>query len=180
MAITINWATKVINVPQADLTPLGGSLYQLNIDSFRLTLKDLEDDEAGIPFLRTHDHNTESVLAGITFARQVKIINGYTVQFGDGQYGVNLVGANSNIPDVLVRNQVSVNSQNSAGLIVAGSGLSAAEALQLQEMHRLHGLEVGLPLVVDGTGNTRRVPASGGTISQTIATVGGVTTVTRQ
>jgi hypothetical protein len=44
------------------------------------------------------------------------MINNYTVTFEDGQYAVNLVGANSNIADVVNVNQVSVRSANSAGL----------------------------------------------------------------
>jgi hypothetical protein len=117
MSISINWATKVISVPQVDLTPLGGSLYELDVDAFRLTLKDLEDDEAGMAFPHTHNHVGESTLAGTTFARQVEIINGYTVTFQDGQYRVRLAGANNNISDVANLNQVSIVAANSAGLV---------------------------------------------------------------
>lgn len=122
MAITINWSTKVINVPQADLLSLGGGIYELDVDDFRLELKNLEDSEAGMAFPDTHRHNTEVVLGGLTLARVVEIINGYTVTFEDGQYAVSLVGANNNIADVTNVNQVSVRANNSAGLIVAGGG----------------------------------------------------------
>lgn len=131
MAITINWPTKVINVPRADMTLVQSSpieVRELNIDSFRLRLKDLEDDVEGIPFIRTHNHNTTVVVGGITLARVVEIINGYTVTFEDGAYAVNLVGANSNIADVLNLNTVSVRSANSAGLIQQ----SELEALKYQ------------------------------------------------
>jgi hypothetical protein len=121
MAISIDWGAKVINVPQGDLTPLGGSLYELDVDAFRLTLKDLEDDEAGIVFEDTHRHNTEATLSGTTFARQVELINGYTVTFQNGSYRVRLSGANNNITDVANLNSVSLLSTNSAGLIV-GAG----------------------------------------------------------
>jgi len=47
----------------------------------------------------------------------VEIINGYTVTFEDDSYAVNLVGANSNIADVVNLNTVSVRAANSAGLI---------------------------------------------------------------
>lgn len=122
MAITIDWGVKVINIPKVDLTFISGSLYELDINSFRLRLKDLEDDEEGMNFPTTHEHNTETILSGTTFARQVNIINGYTVTFEDGQYRVRLSGANSNISDVTNLNQVSILSQNSAGLIVGGVG----------------------------------------------------------
>jgi hypothetical protein len=55
-------------------------------------------------------------LGGLTYARVIEIINGYTITFEDGQYAVNLVGANSNVGDCVNVNQVSVRSANSAGL----------------------------------------------------------------
>lgn len=118
MAVSVNWLTKVINVPQADLTPLGGTKYEYDVDEFRLALKALEAGAEGMPFLDTHEHTTEKVLSGVTYARFVEIINGYTVEFEDGQYEVQLFGANHNIADVKVQNQVSIIVQNSAGLVI--------------------------------------------------------------
>jgi hypothetical protein len=119
MAISITWGTKVINVPKADLTLIQASpeVRELDLDWFRLQLKDLEDDPEGMPFVDTHRHNTEVTLSGLTYARIVEIINGYTVEFEDGQYTVNCVGANHNISDVKVANQVSLIVNNAAGLI---------------------------------------------------------------
>jgi len=128
--ITINWNTKVINVPQVDLTLISGIIYELDIDAFRLRLKDIEDDEDGIIFPRTHNHNTAISVAGVTLARVVEIINGYTVTFEDGQYAVILVGANSNISDVTNVNQVSVRSNNSAGLIVSSADQEALDEIR--------------------------------------------------
>src|SRR3990167_6303886 len=119
MAITINWSTKVISVPKADLTLISSSpieIRELNINTFRLTLKDLEDDVDGMPYLTTHNHNTTLAVGGVTLARVVEIINGYTVTFENGTYAVNLVGANSNVGDVVNLNTVSVRAANSAGL----------------------------------------------------------------
>jgi hypothetical protein len=126
MTISINWGTGVIFVPKADLTLIGGAVYQLDLNTFRLALKDLEDNEDGIPFPRTHNHNTEVTLSGVVYARVIEIINGYTITFEDGQYAVNLVGANSNIPDVINLNQVSIRSFNSAGLVNTGTGIADA------------------------------------------------------
>jgi hypothetical protein len=56
-------------------------------------------------------------LAGIILARVVELINSYTITFEDGQYAVNLTGANSNIADKVNVNQVSVRASNSAGLV---------------------------------------------------------------
>lgn len=119
MAITINWKDKIINVPRADMLLIQSvpvEIRQLNINDFRLILKDLEDDAEGMTFLDTHRHNTTVMVGGALLARVVEIINGYTVTFEDGQYAVNLVGSNSNIGDVTNVNQVSIRSANSAGL----------------------------------------------------------------
>jgi len=129
MAITINWDTKVITVPKADTTLIQSTpteIRQLNLDTFRLILKDLEDDPEGMPFLKTHNNNPPVTVGGVVLARVVEIINGYTVTFEDGQYAVNLVGANSNVGDVVNVNQVSVRTANSAGLQDLSTILSAA------------------------------------------------------
>lgn len=128
MAISVDWPSKVISIPQSYLTSLGGGVYELDTNQFRLDLKDLEDNEQGISYLDTHRHNTEVTLAGVTYARFFEIINGYTITFEDLQYAVNLVGSNNNISEVANVNQVSIRSSNSAGLIsVSGGGSSASD-----------------------------------------------------
>ena len=120
MAISVHWGTKVITVPQGDLlqvqaTPI--EVYELNINDFRLALRDLEDDSAGIPFTDTHIYTAPLTVAGTTLARVVEILEPYTITFEpDLPYGVNVVGGNSNIPDRTNPNNVSVRSDNSAGL----------------------------------------------------------------
>jgi len=101
-------------------------IRQLNLDTFRLTLRNLEDSEDGMAFERTHKHNTSVTVGGVTLARVIEMINGYSITFEDGQYAVNLVGANSNVGDVVNVNQVSVRSANSAGLQDLSVILSAA------------------------------------------------------
>lgn len=122
MAISINWATKVIFVPLADLAVVSPGLYELDVDAFRLALKDIEDSEDGVAFPDTHRHNTQVTLSGVTYSRIVEIINGYTVEFEDLPYTVRCVGANHNIADVKVVNQVSLIVGNSAGLITVATG----------------------------------------------------------
>ena len=120
MAISINWPTKVINIPKADLTLIQSSpveVRELNLNSFRLELKDLEDSDYGMAYLKTHTHNAPVAVGGVQLARVVNIVNDYTITFEDGQYAVNLVGANSNAADRVNVNQVSVRASNSAGLI---------------------------------------------------------------
>lgn len=120
MAISIDWATKIISIPKADTTLLQLNpieIRELDLDAFRLALKSLEDSREGMPFLDTHRHNTTVTIGGVTLARVIEIINGFTITFENGAYAVNLAGANSNVGDVLNLNTVQVRSANSAGLI---------------------------------------------------------------
>lgn len=137
MAVSINWPTGVISVPQADLTLVSGTIYSMDTDQFRLDLKALEASVDGMGFLKTHIHNTEVTVAGTTFARALEILLPYSVEFEDGQYTVILQGSNNNIFDVasgiLVQNQVQIISTNSAGLIstVSGSGVTAQDKIDI-------------------------------------------------
>lgn len=132
MAVTINWGTKVISVLQSDLTLISGVKYYLDVNVFRLALKDLEDSEEGMIFDKTHNHNTAVTVGGVDLARVVEIVNGYTISFEDtgAPYSIRLQGANNNILDVSnVIANVNVLSTNSAGLIqVSGTSSTAAIA----------------------------------------------------
>lgn len=135
MAISIDYQTFVIYIPQDYLTPLGGDKYELDLNTFRLDLKALEESEEGMAFPDTHRHNTTVTLAGVTLARVVEIINAYTVTFEPGVYAVNAVGANSNIADVMNLNGVSLRTFNSAGLqvVVSGSGVTEQDKLDISD-----------------------------------------------
>jgi hypothetical protein len=202
MPISINWLTKVIHVPQSYLTPVGPDSYELDVNQFRLDLKNIEDGGEGMYFEDTHRHNTEVVLAGVTYARTFEVINGYQVEFEDGQYQVRLYGANHNLSDVKVLNSVSIIAQNSAGLqtvniagggeapsaaqvaaavwtyvtrtLTSAAGLTTEQATQLAEVHKIHGLKTGVPLVVAPTTRTA------GDVSQSIGQSGDTVTITRQ
>lgn len=131
MAISIEWATRVITVPKSYLTLVSGVLYEMDIDQFRLDLKALEATEEGMFFPLTHVHNTYVDIGGVVLAQVVLLTNGYTVTFEDDQYAVRLVGANSNIGDLVNINQVSIRSNNSAGLVqvdLGGGGGGGATA----------------------------------------------------
>lgn len=174
MAITIDWSTKVISVPRADmsliqLTPT--EIRELNLNWFRLQLKDIEDGDEGMVNDDTHSHNTEVSLGGLTYARVIAIINGYTVTFEDGQYAVNLVGANSNVGDVVNVNQVSVRSSNSAGMTSSPDieYSSFAGAIHLDEVNGVSG-------TVYPRG-TPRMPVNNLTDAMLIATYRGFGTI---
>lgn len=136
MPIAIDWPAKIIEVPQDYLTLVSPGIFQLDLNTARLDLKALEDDPAGMPFPDTHIHVAPRTIAGVTLARVFEIINGYRFLFEDGQYAVNLVGANSNIADVAIVNQVSLRSQNSAGLVQvsSGSGLDATQDSRIAQL----------------------------------------------
>lgn len=130
MTISVDWGTRTITVHKSDMDLIQSEpfeVYELDLNEFRLTLKGLEESDDGMIFPDTHSHNTEAVLSGVTFARVIQIINGYTITFEDGQYAVNAVGANSNLADVMNLNQVSLRSFNSAGLQVVTQGSSITE-----------------------------------------------------
>lgn len=136
MALTINYDTKVIEVPQADLTLVSGTLYELDTNQFRKDVMAILDDETHIWMDNAFIHNTEVTVAGTTFARTIEFINGYSVEFEDGAYSVRLAGSNNNIFDVengiLVQNTVQVIAQNSGGLI-SGEAIAADVAAILAD-----------------------------------------------
>lgn len=135
--ITVDYSTKIISIPQADLTLIGGTLYELDTESFRLELASIQDSEAGIWADTMVQHNTEVTVAGTTFARSIEIINGYSIEFESGTYSVRLSGSNNNIFDVengiLVQNSVQIISQNAAGLIVTTSGSLTPTQQQIRD-----------------------------------------------
>jgi len=159
MAVSINWATREITIPKADLTLVTGSLYELDTDALRLELKDIEDSEEGIPFPDTHRHNTEVTVAGVTYARVIEIINGYSLTFEDGQYSVRLAGSNNNFFDVengiLNQNQVQVIPGNAAGLIVRSIG----SGLNTEEHDKLMGLPEESEITADIDANSTQLAA---------------------
>lgn len=150
MTISINPATFVITVPQADLSLVSGTLYEHDTEAFRLELLDWEDSETGIVFLRTHNHNTTVTIAGVTFARTIELLAPYSIEYEDGAYSVRLVGSNNNFFDVeagiLVQNSVQIIAGNSAGLqvVTSGSGVLPSDVTDIKNAIFDEIMEVGL------------------------------------
>lgn len=123
MAISIDFPTKVITVNQADCTLVSGTLYSLDTEGvFRAQVIALLDDEEGMPFPRAIDHQTSYTVFGVTYARKIEVINGYSVTFlPDTDWSVLLEGSNNNLADIdsgiLNKNSVLPIPGNSAGLI---------------------------------------------------------------
>ena len=137
--IIVNWGTGEITVPRCFMSPLGDNRYLLDLDELRLALKDLEDDEDGMPFPDTHRHNTEVTISGVTYARTVEFLSPYTVTITPAEpYQVVCTGANHNIQDVY--NNLAgptLLPGNSAGLIVTdASGLNIQEAADLEMVRK--------------------------------------------
>lgn len=167
MAITIDYATKVISVPQGDCTLVSGTVYTMDTESvFRQSVMALLADENHIWMPDAYNHNTQYTVAGVTYARAIQIINGYTVQFTpDAQWSVVLEGSNNDIWDViggiLVQNQVQVIPTNSAGLIV-GAGTGGATAQEVWEYIITSGQQAQYELIKArlNAGNAFAVSAS--------------------
>lgn len=119
MSVSINWSTKIIFVSKNYMSVVQTfptEIRQLDLNAFRLALKALEYEPDGMPYTLTHNHNPSVTVGGVQLAQVIEILEPYTITFEDGQYAVNLVGANSNVADKTNVNQVSIRSANSAGL----------------------------------------------------------------
>ena len=132
MAITADWPSGVFTVPKADTTLVSigpPEIREFDVNDLRTAMRVLGASEAGMPWPESHFNTGEYTLSGFVYARGFGIINNYSVTFEDGQYTVNLFGANHNIADVKNANQVSIAVQNSGGLLVGdgGGGTTAAE-----------------------------------------------------
>ena len=161
MALSLDPATRVITVPQADLTFVSGTLYTLDSDQFRKDVMTLLASEPYAWLPDAYRHNTEVTVAGVTYARTIEIINGFSVTFEDtgSAYTVRIEGSTNNIFDVEngILNPtalVTVISTNSAGLqtVTSGSGLDPTQSTQLQEIYKLLGLDAAVTVTITPTG----------------------------
>lgn len=140
MAFSFDPLTYIFLIPKSDLTLVSGTLYTHDTAAFRLELKAWEASAEGAIFPKTHDHNTEVEIVGVTYARAIKILAPYSIEYENDQYTVILQGSNNNIFDVasgiLVQNQVQVIPSNSAGLITiaSGSGVTAQDKIDIAEL----------------------------------------------
>jgi len=120
--ISVNPMTYEVTIPQADLTLVSGTLYELDVEDLRMWCHAwMDDQDGGITHPKMFTHYSEYTVVGVTYARAIIFLPPYSFTFEDGLYTVRLIGANNNLFDVengiLNQNYVQVISQNSAGLI---------------------------------------------------------------
>ena len=140
MTYSVNWNTKVVTIPKADTVFISNppDVRSLDVTTLWTNLIDIQDGEEGISYLDIVRNTPPLTVAGVTLARVIEIINGYTITFENGAWAVNIVGGNSNLADVVNKNSVSVNTGNSAGFIQgSGSGLTAAQATTLELIRKI-------------------------------------------
>lgn len=117
MALTVDYSTAapwLITIPQSDLTLESGTRYKLTVDEFWLLLRDFTDNETTMaqPKLYSRIPATSSTPSITTIDEAF-----YRLQFEDGLYSVNIIEGNTNIREAEVKNQVSVNTNNTTGFI---------------------------------------------------------------
>ena len=127
MAVTLNHNTLVFSVPQSDLSLVSGSLYECDTNWLKQQMMAILAAAEGIEKEDSFIHFQEYTVVGITYARAIQVINGYSIEFTpDSQWSVRLAGSNNNFFDVengiLIQNQVQVIAQNSAGLVNQDAG----------------------------------------------------------
>ena len=122
MALSIDYSTYIIFVPKTytqfvSTDPQTGlEVRQMDLTIFAQDVADLQDDPEGAWAATAYEYTSPVSVGGVQLAPVVIILSPYTVEFEDGQYAVNLVGANTNVQDKVIVNQVSIRPNNSAGL----------------------------------------------------------------
>ena len=117
MSYSVNWTTKVITVPLADMTLVSGSNYTLDADDFWIEMRRLEASPSdGLWAEQVVEYVNTQILSGITYSAIVKVINGYTWDTDTTNKNISLTGSNSNLLDVFIPGSgISVLANNSAG-----------------------------------------------------------------
>ena len=113
MAITVDWPNKFITVPKSELTLITGTRYKITVSYWWQLLREMNATEEGIVF----DTMYNSTAATSSTPQIVDLINGYTAEFEDGLYSVELIDGNSNWREIEVKNLVSVGTNNTTGFI---------------------------------------------------------------
>lgn len=135
MSYSVNWTTKVVTVPLADLTLISGSNYSLDVADFWIEMRRLEASPGdGLWAEQAIEYINTQVLSGITYSAIVKLVNGYTWKTDTTDKNIFLIGFNSNLLDTFIPgNGISVLANNSAGKISAEAGSGGATPQEIWE-----------------------------------------------
>lgn len=116
MSLTVDYSVTpwLITVPKSDLALESGTKYVLTVDKFWELLRDYADSAESMPnpIIYTRIPATAST-PSITEIN----LDYYVLQFEDGAYSVNITNGNTNIREAEIKNQVSVNTNNTTGFI---------------------------------------------------------------
>ena len=122
MSLNCHWPTKVITVPKSDLTLVSGTKYSLTVLYWFQLLRELNGTVEGVAeTIGAPIYNNTSPTPATP--RIIDVINGYTIQFEDGLYSVDIIEGNTNLRDVEIKNSVSVGTNNTTGF-VSGDDIS--------------------------------------------------------
>lgn len=152
-------------------------------------IKQAQASDEGIIYERVGRGSGLNTLGpGVQVGLTVELLGAWQLHFQTGNYtariaGGNLIGGPGGDPIAYTAGVQTLLIQSAASTVVTSSGsmptvsqiVDAIEAdgRKVDEIHRLHGLKSGEPLQVSETAR------SSGSISQTISSTGGITTVTR-
>jgi len=116
MAITVDYTLTPfrVTIPKSDLTLESGTKYKLTVDTYWNLLSDYSDSPESLPHPLMY-----SRIPATSSTPSITEIDGtyYDLVFEDGLYSVNIIEGNTNIREVEVKNQVSVNTNNTTGFI---------------------------------------------------------------
>ena len=135
MTYSINWVSKVITIPQSDLTFSNGNNYLLSLVDVHNEIRRLEwafiDGLWAEQIAKFYETVT---LSGVPKSPSLEIINSYTLNFTGSNYNVILTDYDNNLVDVYIpSNGISILGNNSVGrqTINSGSGLDATQDARL-------------------------------------------------
>ena len=138
MAYSVNWLTKIVTIPLADLTFVSGVNYTLDVDVVHDMLRNEEwKFDSGLWAPAIIEYINTQILSGQVYSPIVKMVNGYTWDVAATDIVISLTGSNTNLLDTYIPgNGISVLANNSAGKITAGSGLDAAQDAALTKIEQ--------------------------------------------
>ena len=177
MALTLDPATRVISVPQADLSLLSGTLWSLDSNQFRKDVWDLVSSEPYIWMPTPFNHNTEITITGDTLARTIVFINGYSVTFEDtgSAYSIKIEGSNNNIHDI----DGGILNPTALTTVIPTNSFGLIASPKIDELHQDAGLDASaVKTITENTADTDYTETSTG-ITKDIVKSGATTTITR-